>query len=109
VDAIKKTHIEEDMSLPVSFPQSFYRLLNAAAKKTGMARAELAAKAIRFYMAALEKKKSPATKALGEIGAQKFAEMSKKVSQTWWSSLTPEERSARAKKGAEGRWGKKKK
>ena len=97
------------MSLPASFPQSFWRLLHAAAKKTGMARAELAAKAIKFYVAALEKKQSPSTKALGALDADKYTEMSRKVSQSWWSSLTAEERTKRAKQAAEGRWGKKKK
>jgi hypothetical protein len=41
--------------------------------------------------------------------ADKYAEMSRKVSQSWWAKLTPEERTKRAKQAAEGRWGKGKK
>ena len=106
---IKKNQIEEDMSLPPSFPQSFYRALNNAAQKAGMARATFALKAIKFYSAALEKRASPATKALGSEGAEQFADMSRKVMKSWWSKLTSEEKTARAKKAAAGRWGKKKK
>jgi hypothetical protein len=109
VAEIKKQHVEEDMTLPPSFPQSFYRTLNNAAKKAGMARAAFAIKAIRFYSAALEKQKSPSRKALGSEGAEQFADLSRKVMKSWWSKLTPEERTARAKTAAEGRWGKKKK
>jgi hypothetical protein len=110
VATITKKRIEEDMTtLPPSFPQSFYRVLNAAAKKAGMARAAFAMKAIKFYSAALEKRTAPATKALGPIDADKYAEMSRKVSQSWWAKLTPEEKSARSKKALDARWGKKKK
>jgi hypothetical protein len=105
VAAIKHNKREgEDLTLPPSFPQSFYLALNKAAKKAGMARAAFAMKAIRFYSAALEKKKSPATKALGVRDADKFAEMSRQVSKKWWATLTPEERVTRAKAAAEARW-----
>jgi hypothetical protein len=106
VAAITKKRIEEDLTLPPSFPQSFYRALNKAAKEAGMARAAFAAKAIKFYSAALKKRTAPATKALGALDADKYAEMSRKVSQSWWSKLTPEEKSARSKKALEARWGK---
>ncbi len=105
----KQTEAEDNMTLPPSFPQSFYRALNELAKKAGMGRATFAMKAIKFYAAALEKKKSPSTKALGDVGADQFKEMQGKVSRKWWSTLTPEEKTERAKKAAEGRWGKKKK
>lgn len=97
------------MSLPPSFPQSFYLALNKAAKKAGMARAAFAVKAIKFYSAALDKRVSPATKALGSEGAEQFADMSRKVMQSWWSKLTPEEKTKRAKQAAAGRWSKKQK
>lgn len=97
------------MTLPPSFSQNFYRLLTKAAKKAGMTRAAFAMKAVRYYAAALDKRESPTSKALGPIDAQKFAAMSRKVSKEWWSTLTPEEKTARAKAAAEGRWGKKKK
>ena len=97
------------MSLPASFPQSFWRLLNSAAKKAGISRSTFALKAVRFYAASLEKRKSTTAKALGVHDAEKFAAMSRKVSKEWWSTLTSEEKTERAKKAAEGRWGKKKK
>ena len=94
------------MTLPPSFPQSFYRALTNGAKKAGMTRAAFAMKAVRFYAATLEKRKSTTAKALGVLDAEKFAAMSRKVSKEWWSTLTPEEKTERAKKAAEGRWGK---
>jgi hypothetical protein len=97
------------MRLPPSFPQSFYAALNKAAKASGMSRAQFATKAIKFYAAALKKQSSPVTKALGHAGAEIYTEQARRVSQTWWSRLTPEEKSARAKKALAARWGKKKK
>jgi hypothetical protein len=97
------------MTLPPSFPQSFYAALNRAAKELGMPRATLATKAIKFYVSEMKKRTSPSAKALGLSGAEDYAEMSRKVSKTWWAKLTPEEKSARAKTAAQGRWGKKKK
>jgi len=96
------------MTLPPAFPQSFYAALNKAAKEAGLPRPLFAIKAIKFYSASLKKQKSPSRKALGSEGAENFADMSRKVMQTWWSKLTPEEKTARAKTAAEGRWGKKK-
>ncbi len=103
----KKTKIEEDMSLPPSFPQSFYRTLNRLAKEAGVDRATFALKALRFYAAALKKRKSPVTKALGS-DAETYTEQARKVSQNWWAGLTAEEKTARAKKAIQARWGKKK-
>lgn len=94
------------MSLPPSFPQRFYRLLNKAAKKAGMSRAVFALKALKFYSSELDKRTAPATTALGPIDADKYAEMSRKVSQTWWSKVSEAEKTARAKKAAQGRWAK---
>lgn len=107
--ANKKEKPGEDMSLPPSFPQTFYAALNKAAQKAGMPRSAFAIKAIRFYSAALAKRNSPATKALGSSDAERYSEMSRKVSQTWWSKLTPEEKTARAKKAIGARWAKKNK
>jgi len=97
------------MTLPPSFPQTFYALLNKAAKETGLPRAVFAIKAMRFYLAELRGRKSTSAKTLGKVGAEKFAEMSRQVSKKWWATLTPEQKTARAKAAAEGRWGKKKK
>jgi hypothetical protein len=96
------------MTLPPSFPQTFYALLNKAAKETGLSRSAFAIKAVRFYLAELRERNSPAAKTLGKAGAEEFAELSRKVSKRWWASLTPEEKAARGRKAAEGRWGKKK-
>jgi hypothetical protein len=108
VTAIKKKKIEENMSLPPAFPQSFYAVLNKAAQKAGMTRPAFAMKAIKFYSTALEKQKSASTKALGAVDADRYGEMSRTVSQKWWSKLTSEEKTARAKNAAQARWGKKK-
>jgi len=97
------------MSLPPSFPQSFYRSLNRLAKEAGMNRAAFAAKAIKFYAAALKKSKSQVTKALGAKAVEGYTEQARKISQSWWATLTPEEKTARAKKAIAARWGKKKK
>jgi hypothetical protein len=96
------------MMLPPAFPQSFYAALNKAAKESGMSRAAFAIKAVKFYRAELRKQRSPATKALGTKGAESYVEQARKVSQTWWSKLSEEEKTARAKKAIEARWGKKK-
>ena len=109
VAAIKKTKIEENLTLPPSFPQSFYLALNKAAQKAGMARATFAIKAIKFYSAALEKQNSPVTKALGPVSAESYTDQARKVSQNWWSKLSAAEKTARAKKAIEARWGKPKK
>ena len=106
--ATKKT-AEENMMLPPAFPQSFYAALNKAAKESGMSRAAFAIKAVKHYAAELRRQKSPATKALGAKGAESYVEQARKVSQTWWSKLTDEEKSARARKAITARWGKKKK
>ncbi len=107
--AIKKRKSEDDMTLPPAFPQSFYAVLARAAKAAGISRSEFAIKAVKFYEASLKKQKSPSTKALGSSDADVYSEMSSQVSKSWWSKLTPEEKTARAKIAAEGRWGKKKK
>jgi len=106
--AIKKSKNEENLTLPPSFPQSFYLTLNKAAKKAGMPRAVFALKALRFYSAELEKKKSHVAKALGD-SAESYADQARKVSQSWWATLTPEQKKARAQAAAEARWGKAKK
>jgi hypothetical protein len=108
VAAIKKTRIEEDMSLPPSFTKTFYRTLNRVAKEAGVDRVTFALKALRFYAAALKKRKSPVTRALGS-DAETYTEQARKVSQNWWATLTAAEKTARAKKAIESRWGKKKK
>jgi hypothetical protein len=105
----RKAKIDENMTLPPAFPQSFYAMLNLAAKDAGMSRSAFAMKAVRFYSEFLKKRKSPATKVLGPEQAQTYAELSGKVMRDYWSKLTPEEKTMRAKIAAEGRWGKKKK
>jgi hypothetical protein len=104
-----KSKTPENMSLPPAFPQSFYAALNKAAKKAGIARSVFALKAIRFYSAALEKRESQTTQALGAVDADKYVEMSSAVSKAWWDKVTPKEKTERAKKAATARWAKKKK
>jgi hypothetical protein len=106
---LAKRNADENMQLPPSFPQSFYAVLNRAAKAAGMSRAQFATKAVKFYESALKKRTSTVTKALGHDGAETYTEQARRVSQSWWSKLTPEEKSVRAKKASDARWAKKKK
>jgi hypothetical protein len=107
VATINKGKLDDDMTLPPAFPQSFYATLTKAAKEAGISRSAFAIKAVKFYAAALKKQRSPSTKALGSTDAEKYAEMSSQVSKTWWAKLTPEEKKKRAQKAAKSRWAKK--
>jgi hypothetical protein len=107
VATINKGKLEDDMTLPPAFPQSFYAMLTKGAKAAGISRSAFAIKAVRFYVAALKKQKSPATKALGSTDAETYSEMSSQVAKTWWAKLTPEEKKKRAQKAAKSRWAKK--
>jgi hypothetical protein len=104
-------HPGEDMSVPPAFPKSFYVKLAAAAKEFGLSRVQFVMDALKYYTAEIRRKnRSPATKALGSAAeAKKFAEMSSKVSKSWWSTLTPEEKRARGQKAVQARWAKTKK
>ncbi len=63
---------------------------------------------IEHYAATLRKKKSVSVKALGSVDlAAQHSEMVSKVSKSWWAKQSPEERAARGKRAAAGRWGKK--
>jgi hypothetical protein len=97
------------MSLPPAFTESFFRRLAAYAKEFRISRVNFALKAIDRYAEELRKKRSIPVKALGGVDvADQYSQMVSKVSKSWWAKQSPEERAARAKKAAEGRWSKKK-
>ena len=96
------------MSLPPAFTKAYYVKLAALAKEFKTSRVAFALQALDYYAAALRKKKSVSTKALGSVDlAEQYSEMTSKVSKSWWAKQTPQEKEARAKKAAAARWQKK--
>jgi hypothetical protein len=88
-------------------PKTFYRNLAAYAEEFGLTTAEFLNRSIRHYAKALREKDSPAMKALGSVEfTERFKQMSADGAKAWWSTITPEEKSARAKKAIESRWAK---
>ena len=102
----------EDLSIPPIFSAAFYKAISAGAKKTKTTRSEFALRAVQFYIEAMASEKTRDTalaKALGsEELATRYREANSKISKSWWSKLSEEEKSERARKAVEARWGKKK-
>jgi hypothetical protein len=106
----KKKSESVNAAIPPWFdlPKTFYRNLAAYAEEFGLTTAEFLNRSIRHYAKALREKESPATKALGSAEfTERFKQMSAESAKAWWSKITPEEKSARAKKAIESRWAKK--
>jgi hypothetical protein len=99
------------MSIPPIFPAIFYKALVAGAKVRGVSRAEFALEAVQQHLKALRTKDTKDTalaRALGsEELAKRFREANSKISKKWWSKLSEEEKTERARKAVEARWGKK--
>jgi hypothetical protein len=110
--ADKKTTNAEDLSIPPIFSAAFYKAISVGAKKTKTTRSEFAWCAVQFYLEAMKTEKTRDTalaKALGsEELATRYREANSKISKSWWSKLSEEEKSERARKAVEARWGKKK-
>jgi hypothetical protein len=106
----KREEISDDFLQPVWFglPARFYARLNRVAKAHNVTRAEVLTRGIELF--AQEMKRSD-TRDLIPTGAQPgvLNEVMGKVAARRWERLTPEERSAYARKIALARWGKKKK
>ena len=94
------------MTLPPVFPASFYRLLTQGAMQLGVSRAQFATDAVRFYLKAQKAKRKPTAQVLPEELAEQLKEARRKLAQDWWSKVTKEERTARAKKANAARWSK---
>jgi hypothetical protein len=98
------------LSIPPVFSATFYQLIVKGAKQLGVSRAQFTLDAVRYYLRNLNQKKSSAAKALGsEELAKQFSEAHSKIAKKWWSTISDEERSARAKKAVQARWAKAKK
>jgi hypothetical protein len=102
-----RTLEEDDLSVPPSFPKTFYKLLAQLAIEFNMSRPQLALKALRSFAKEARKGRSAFHKALGsdEI-AQQLKDAVSAASKDWWSTVPESERKERARKAAEGRWGK---
>ena len=99
------------MSIPPVFPASFYKLLVEGAKKLGVSRARFAMDAARHYLKAIEtkRKSGPIAEALdSEELAERYRAARSKVAKKWWSTVSEEEKKARAQKAVQARWGKNK-
>jgi hypothetical protein len=98
------------MSIPPVFPAIFYKVLVQGAKVRGVSRAEFALEAAQEHLKTLrakDTKDSALAKALGsEELAKRFREANSKISKKWWSKLSEEEKTERARKAVEARWGK---
>jgi hypothetical protein len=106
----KKKVAKIDPAIPPWFdlPKTFYRNLASYAEEFGMTTAEFLNSSIRHYAKALREEASPAGRALGNPEFTKeFKKLSGSGIKAWWSMITPEEKSARAKKAIESRWAKK--
>ena len=95
------------MSVPPIFPTAYYRLLAKGAQQLGLSRTTLAMSALRHYLKTQQTKNAPITKVLSADLTEQFAAAQRKLAKDWWSSLTAEERKARAKKANQARWPKK--
>jgi len=106
----KKEEASDDFLQPVWFglPARFYARLNRVAKAHNVTRAEVLTRGIELF--AQEMKRND-TQDLIPAGARPgmLNEVMGKVAARRWQGLTPEERSAYARKMALARWGKKKK
>lgn len=78
-----------------------------------MSRAEFALEAAQEYLKALRSQHtndSALAKALGsEDLANRYREANSEISKKWWAKLSEEEKTERARKAIEARWGKRSK
>ena len=97
------------MSVPPTFPKSFYRLLAKLAMEFNVSRPQIALQALRAFAKQTRKKKSRFTKDLGsEELAERFSAAASRSAKSWWSTVSEGEKKERGRKAAEARWGKKK-
>lgn len=85
-------------------PKSFYEKLAGYAEEFGLTTAEFLTQSITHYAKELRERNSPAVKTLGLRVTRQLKQLASEGSKSWWSKLTPEQRSERAKKANEGRW-----
>jgi len=87
-------------------PKSFYEKLAAYAQEFGLTSAEFLTQSMTHYAKELRERNSPAVKTLGLRVTRQLKKLASDGAKTWWSQLTPEQRSERAKKANQARWSK---
>ncbi|MDQ2842876.1 MAG: hypothetical protein M3Y72_17920 [Acidobacteriota bacterium] len=87
-------------------PKSFYEKLAAYAQEFGVTSAEFLTQSITHYAKELRERNSPAVKTLGLRVTRQLKKLASEGAKNWWSQLTPEQRSERAKKANQARWAK---
>ena len=87
-------------------PKSFYEKLAAYAQEFGVTSAEFLTQSMTHYAKELRERNSPAAKTLGLRVTRQLKKLASEGAKNWWSQLTPEQRSERAKKANQARWAK---
>lgn len=96
----------EDLSVPPTFPKSFYRLLSNLAVEFNLTRPQLALKALRAYAKNARKERSPFHQTLGsEELAERVTKAASASAKNWWKKVPKSVKTDRARKAAEARWG----
>jgi hypothetical protein len=100
----------DDLSVPPTFPKSFYKLLSQLAVEFNLTRPQIALKALRAYAKNARKERSPFHQTLGsEELAERLTEAASASAKDWWRKVPKAVKTDRARKAAEARWGKQKK
>ena len=87
-------------------PKSFYEKLAAYAQEFDVTSAEFLTQSMAHYAKELRERNSPAAKTLGLQVTRQLKKLASEGAKNWWSQLTPEQRSERAKKANQARWAK---
>jgi hypothetical protein len=101
----------EDKSLPVwlGATEAFYKKLNRVADACGLTRIEALEQGLEALLQRQRNQDMPLRKVAGTKQVDSFRATMSEVSRKFWATLTPEQKSERARKNAIARWNKKKK
>lgn len=100
----------ENLAIPVWLhaTESFYKKLNRVAKKCGLPRYEALSRGLDALLREFEIQTSPLNRAIRSPSqSEVFRRTMSQVSRKYWATVSPEEKRARAQKGAQARWSKK--
>jgi hypothetical protein len=100
----------EDRSLPVwlAATGTFYKKLNRVADACGLTRIEALEQGLDALLQRQRNQDIPLRKVAGTKQVDSFRATMSEVSRNFWATLTPEQKSERARKNAIARWKKKK-